>query len=367
MLIIGETGCGITSFVNLLCNCGKVQTLGGDYDVDKLLLFHHFNDMSLENTKGSRFESKTTGAKLYDAQLGELKIGLIDTPGFGSSQGMTQDKANVKKIIATLEEEAYIHCICLIINGRQSQLSATLKYVMSEITAFLPRDICNNIIIVFSNISDVLDLNFDPNYLNAFFGRNSVERIFFIENPYCRLEMVKQHQGKLPHDMVFKILLKAFEHTAEVLNDMHEAIKDFKPVHTHKFITLLKKREEIEAVVIQIITSYDHQKRLEKDLKMAKEELDAAFRTKNLELEKQMEDSKAQRDRLSKKLVVMIDEFHKLGINRNYPMLIESQLMAIETRLERTIGLKATDLKKSKEILEKKLTIVNDALKMDQQ
>ena len=80
-------------------------------------------------------------------------------------------------------------------------------------------------------------------------------------------------------------------------------------------------------------------------------------------LEKQLEDSKAERDRLSRKLLVTIDEFHTLGINRNYAMLIESQLRAIETRLEGTAGQEAADLEKTKEALEKKLDIVNDALK----
>ena len=474
MLLIGETGSGKTSFVNLLCNCGRVQALGGDFDSDKLEQFRHFNDMSLENAECHQMESKTSGAKLYNVQLSELKVGLIDTPGFGDSRGMSQDKANVKKIIATLEGEEFINCVCLIVNGRQARMSATLKYVMSEITAILPKEILNNIIVVFSNTSDPLDLNFDPTELDVFFGGNITKNIFFIENPYCRFEKAKQKRDKLPLDTIAKSLMKAFEDTAKVLDEMHVAIKDLKPVHTHRFITLFNKKEEIEISVLRILTSYDNQKRLEKGLKMAKEQVDTAFKMKNLKkdfkivrsvevvkvvetdrhntlcgakecysnchapcyldksfeksvfkhcashggsdyckecghhytehyhnevkfeteteekdfidenlrkefeaaqtqeersrillrkLEKRLEDSKAERERLSRKLLVTIDEFHTLGINRNYAMLIESQLRAIETRLEGTVGPEAADLKKTKEALEKKLIVVNDALK----
>lgn len=473
MLLIGETGSGKTSFVNLLCNCGKVQALGGDFDFDKLEQFRHFNDMSLENAEEHKMVSKTSGAKMYNVQLSQLKVGLIDTPGFGDSRGMSQDKANVEKIITTLEAEEFINCVCLIVNGRQARMSVQLKYVMSEITAILPKEILNNIIVVFSNTSDPLDLNFDPKELDVFFGRSVTENIFFIENPYCRFEKAKQKQDKLPRDTIAKSLLKSFEDTAKVLDEMYTAMRDLKPVHTHRFITLYKKKEEIEESVLRILTSYDNQKRLEKSLKEVKEEVNAAFLTKNLNKDfkcvrtievvdvvsterhntlcgakecysnchapcyldksydkevfrhcashggndhckicghhytkhyhnevqfvkkkeekdfideklkeqfeaaksqedkarvlqqdfiKQLNESKAERNRLSQRLLVTIEEFHTLGINRNYAMLIENQLRAIETHLEGTQGPEAADLLKTKGELEKKLAIVRDAL-----
>ena len=474
MLLIGETGSGKTSFLNLLWNCGTVQALGGVYDYDKLETFRRFNDMSLENAASRKMESKTNGAKLYDVQLGKLKVGLIDTPGFGDSRGMKQDKQNVEKIIVALKDEEFVNCVCLIINGRQSRTSATLKYVMSEITAILPKEILGNIIVVFSNTSDPLELNFDLKELDVFFGGSVTEHVFCIENPYCKFERAKQKKDKLPRDMIAKSLLKAFEDTAKVLNEMHNAITDFRPVHTLRFIILFKKKQEIESSVIKILTQYDNQKGLEKALEVAKEQVDAAFRSKNLnkdfkivrsvpvvkvvktdshntlcgvkgcysnchapcyldktfkksvlrtcashdggthckvcghhytehyhnevmfqpeaeesdfidedmrnefetsqsqeeragilfkELEKQLKDSMAKRDRLSQKLLEAIDEFETLGIGRNYAKLIENQLRVIESRLEGTVGPEAADLKKTKEDLEKRLIIVHDALK----
>ena len=76
--------------------------------------------------------------------------------------------------------------------------------------------------------------------------------------------------------------------------------------------------------------------------------------------EKELKESKAERERL----LVTIEEFHSLGINRNYAMLIENQLRAIETHLEGTLGPEAADLQKTKEALEKKLEIVLEALKI---
>ncbi len=472
MLIIGETGSGKTSFVNLLCNCGTIQALGCKFDSNGLAQFRHFNDVKLEKAESRQMESKTSGAKLYDVELGKLKVGLIDTPGFGDSRGMKEDKENVKKIIAAIEEQEFINCVCLVINGRQARISATLKYVMSEITAILPKEIFNNLIVVFSNTSDPLDLNFDPGELNSFFGRE-LNNIFFIENPYCRFEKAKQKQAQLPIDTIARSLQKSFEDTAEVLDQMYTVMKDFKPVHTNHFITLYIKKQEVEKNVIMLLTAYDNKQMLEDTFEDAQKQVDAALNTKKLnkqftcvrsvkttvvistehhntlcgvkgcysnchtpcyldksfdkevfklcramnggeycteckhhyskhynnevkfetrkeeknfidenmrkqfeeaqsqeerarilqaKLKAELEESKAERERLSEQLLLILDEFYELGINRNYTMLIENQLQVVETHIEGTVGSETTDLRKIKEELEKKLAVVNEAL-----
>jgi len=149
MLLIGETGSGKTSFLNLLCNCGLVQALGGF--TEGLAQFRNFNDISLENAESRKLESKTSDAKLYNVEIGELKVGVIDTPGFGDTRGFKEDEKHTKRIVNALEGEEYINCICLIINGRQARMSATLRYVLTEITSILPKRVLKNVIVVFTN------------------------------------------------------------------------------------------------------------------------------------------------------------------------------------------------------------------------
>ena len=137
MLLIGEIGSGKTSFLNLLYNCATVQALGCGFGNEGLEYFRQFNHIKLENTQSisDPMESKTNAATLYNVEVGELKVGIIDTPGFGDSRGLKQDEINVKRIIEVLEKEEYINCVCLIINGRQARASASLQYVLTEITA----------------------------------------------------------------------------------------------------------------------------------------------------------------------------------------------------------------------------------------
>ncbi len=233
MLLIGETGSGKTSFLNLLYNCATVQDLGCGFGAESLEKFKQFNDIKLENAQALSMESKTEDVTLYNVEIGDIKVGVIDTPGFGDLQ---QDQIHAQRIISILKREEYINCVCLVINGRQARASASLKYVLSEITAILPRRILDNVIFVFSNTSDFLDLNFDPGVLKEYFGLEIKRNMFFVENPYCRLEKANGQLG------IANSLKKVFEETSEVLTEMWKAIADFPKVHAYHFVQLYEKK-----------------------------------------------------------------------------------------------------------------------------
>ena len=281
MLLIGETGSGKTSFLNLLCNSKLFEELGTNIDATKLDQIRHYNDLKIEDSTARAMESKTSNAMHYKTEVCKMRMTVIDTPGFGDSRRLEQDKKNVKKIIDALKCEDYINCVCLIINGRQCRMTASLKYVLSEISSVMPREIFNNIIVVFTNTADPLDCNFDISELDHYFGKKS-DCAFYIENPYCRIEKAKQKSKQLSVDQIARSLRKSFEDTAECLRSLEETIKDFKDVHTLHFANLYDKKQEIERDVIIILASYDEQTELEKLIKIKEEEVHAALVSKKL-------------------------------------------------------------------------------------
>ena len=331
MLLIGETGSGKTSFLNLLYNCGTVQALGCGFGADGLEQFKQFNDIKLKNALALSMETTTNDATLYNVEVGDLKVGVIDTPGFGDSRGLEQDKTNAQRIISALKKEEYINCVCLIINGRQARASASLKYVLTEITAILPRDILDNVIVVFSNTADPLDLNFDPGMLKEYFGKK-VENIFLIENPYCSFEKAKENVSRLGIDKVVTSLKKRFEDTSDVLTEICETIEDFPKVYTYCFIELHEKKKAIEKSVLALLTAYDNHQ------------------------------SKAKQKELSEQFSKDIAEFESLSATHNYTKLIENQLAMIEMHLQGTVGPDEDDhLRKTKEEMVKRLEVIRAA------
>ena len=281
MLLIGETGSGKTSFLNLLCNSKLFEELGTKVDAAKLDRIRHYNDLKIEDSTARAMASKTSEAKLYKTELYKMNMTVIDTPGFGDSRGLEQDKVNVKKIIDVLRGEEYVNCVCLIINGRQNRMTASLEYVLTEISSIMPREIFDNIIVVFTNAADPLDCNFDIRELDHYFGKR-IQHVFYIENPYCRIEKAKQKAGQLPLEQIARSLGKSFEDTAKSLCSLHETIKSFNGVHTRHFIRQYEKKQEIERDIITITTSYDQQSKLEKKIKTTEEEVDAHLKSKSL-------------------------------------------------------------------------------------
>lgn len=278
LLLIGETGSGKTSFLNLLCNYTNIKRLGGFKGLEQLKNFH---DVELENAQSKQMESKTSGTTLYNIELNGLKIGVIDTPGFGDSRGMEEDKRHTQRIIAALKEVDHVNCICLVINGRLSRMTASLRYVLAEITAILPKKVLDNVVVIFTNTANLLALNFEIESLTCYFGKD-VENVFFIENPYCQFEKAKKIESKVKQKLLADTLREGFEQTGRVLDKMHGDIKDLKAVHTNYFTQLYDKKIEIERKVIDMLAEYDSQVNLTKEMEKAQAEVEAAQNTKRL-------------------------------------------------------------------------------------
>jgi hypothetical protein len=64
----------------------------------------------LENDDGGAMASKTNGCAKYNIKIGEAKITIIDTPGFGNAS----DDENVKKICDYVLTETGINCIVIV-------------------------------------------------------------------------------------------------------------------------------------------------------------------------------------------------------------------------------------------------------------
>lgn len=281
LLLMGETGAGKTSFLNLFCNCAMAQVKGHSFDEKGFAHFKPYNDK--ENEPSRPMASKTTQSKLHRVDLGELRIGVIDTPGFADSRGMEQDKKNVNSIVRALKDEEFVNCVCLVINGRQANLSANLRYVLTGITSILPKQILNNVIVVFTNTDRRRQLNFDPNELEDFFGKK-LKHLFFVENPYSMFERAvktAKSVADLGEDDRAD-LTEMFEKTLKVLRRMCGVMKDFDRVYTDLFDALFKKKEKVEEEVLKLLLAYDFQRELEKKMKKVEEEVEAAMLTKSL-------------------------------------------------------------------------------------
>ena len=275
MLLIGETGSGKTSFLNLLYNFQEVLELRDDTSIKKLKKFH---DKTVENANAAPMESKTTGATYYQIDFQDVKIGAVDTPGFGDTRGLDHDKENVKKIVDKLNEVEYINCICLIINGRVARMTHQLQYVVSEISAVLPKATATNIVVVFTNVKDANDVSFEIDSLAPYryLGTKLPSKnVVYIDNPWCTLQ-------KMEKTNITKDLTKAFSRASESLEKMFNVIQMFEAIHSTSFMQVYLEKEAVERKMVQLLHAVDNKTSLQETIATKKAEIDAAVKTKSL-------------------------------------------------------------------------------------
>lgn len=274
MLLIGATGSGKTSFVNLMENYFKFR-LAEHVSLSEM---ERITNLEKENKGAAKMESQTNDVSVYDFYIDKLRISVIDTPGFGDTHGKECDKENVQKIMHAIEKQEVINCVCLIVNGCETRMDSTLKYVLSEMRGILPKEIMNNIFVVFTMATSSLRATFDIKVLNTYFGKE-IDDVFYIDNPFAMLQKARE---KSPKKLPEKELKEAYKTAANELDKMCQYMMGLEEVSTIHFTELYNKKQEIEEHVFSILTLYSNQRNFEKSLEDTQKEIDDALQAKEL-------------------------------------------------------------------------------------
>ena len=284
ILLIGETGSGRTSFLNLLCNFNEVLQYGFDQAISQNRL-RRFNDDVKENHKALEMQSKTDETSHYTIEIDCLKLGIIDTPGFGDTRGIEKDKKIVKNIVNKVIAVEYIYCICLVMNGRQSRLTSQLKYVVSEISAILPKSCVYNIIVVLTNVRDSYETSFALKQLEPYLGAGVKNlQVVYIDNPFSVLEEMTSN-----NDLDVSYLKSGFQRAAKSLDVMLEILTTFEPICTTKFYTLQVMKESVERQTLDLFLAIENKFDTVKKIATVANEL-----TKAKEVKEQSQDFSCQ-------------------------------------------------------------------------
>ena len=284
LLLIGETGSGKTSFLNLLCNFNEVLQYGFDQAISQKRL-RRFNDHQKEDLEALEMQSKTGQTSHYTIEIDGFKLGIIDTPGFGDTRGIDHDKKNVKNIVDKVNAVTYIHCICLVMNGRQSRLTSQLKYVVSEISAILPKSCVYNMIVVLTNVRDSYDTSFALIELEPYLGAEVKNlQVVYIDNPLCVLEEMTSNS-----DLDVSYLKSGFQIAAKSVDVMLEMLTTFEPICTTKFYTLQVMKESVERQTLDLFLAIENKFDTVKKIATVANEL-----TKAKEVKEQSQDFSCQ-------------------------------------------------------------------------
>ncbi|XP_038831548.1 uncharacterized protein LOC120030283 [Salvelinus namaycush] len=143
ILIVGETGSGKSTLINAMVN----YILGVEWE-DKVWF------EIVEEEKRSQTESQTTGVTVYDVfwcegQRVPYSLTIIDTPGYGETRGIQQDKMIPEKLMELFRSEYGVHqvdAVGLVVKSSTNRLTVEQKYIFDSVLSLFGKDMEKNIV-----------------------------------------------------------------------------------------------------------------------------------------------------------------------------------------------------------------------------
>ncbi|KAK9952925.1 hypothetical protein ABG768_016953 [Culter alburnus] len=144
ILMVGETGTGKTTLINVMIN----YMLGVQRE-DKVWF-----EITDDQSDRTSVHSQTSIITVYGFYLQESPIHLtiIDTPGYGNTDGIYVDKQIAVSFCSLIKEEIHeVHAVCLVIMAHQHYLSDRQIYIFDAVQSLFGRDIAENIVMLFTH------------------------------------------------------------------------------------------------------------------------------------------------------------------------------------------------------------------------
>ncbi|CAH2281690.1 hypothetical protein XELAEV_18003132mg [Pelobates cultripes] len=151
ILLVGATGTGKTTLINGMAN----YILGVDWKDDfRFKLVHEITNKSEAHSQ----TSLVTAYKINCESVYEIpySLTLIDTPGFGDTRGIAQDKKITEAINIFFSSDNgidQIDAVCFVVQASLARLTYTQKYIFNSVFSIFGKDIKDNILILI-NFSD---------------------------------------------------------------------------------------------------------------------------------------------------------------------------------------------------------------------
>ncbi|KAK1155428.1 hypothetical protein AOXY_G27263 [Acipenser oxyrinchus oxyrinchus] len=155
VMVVGATGAGKTTLINGMIN----YILGVQWENKfRFKLIH-------EDTNRTQAESQTSTVTAYELSHQQgfqvpFSLTIIDTPGFGDTRGMDQDKLitqQVKDFFTDPDGVDHIDAVCFVVQASLARLTKPQQYVFDSILSIFGKDIEENILILvtFADCDDI--------------------------------------------------------------------------------------------------------------------------------------------------------------------------------------------------------------------
>ncbi|XP_062391789.1 uncharacterized protein LOC134079727 [Sardina pilchardus] len=146
ILVVGETGTGKTTLINTIVNyiLGVKRGDGVWFQITE------------EDKQKSQAKSQTTAITVYEVfvETSSLALRIIDTPGYGSTDGIEDDQKMPEKLHELFRSEdgiREINSVCLVVKTGCNRLTEFQLYIFDAILSLFGEDIKENIVVMITH------------------------------------------------------------------------------------------------------------------------------------------------------------------------------------------------------------------------
>lgn len=177
ILLVGKTGDGKSTFINALVN------IYSGIQIEDNFRYILTNQNKKKEDPENELESNTKDITIYNIRPKEgldfppLKI--VDTPGFGDTDGIEEDMKHIEKFQKIFENLLInINCICFIIKSTACREDSYQKYVFNCIINLFAQNVKDNFMVGVTNFKQTSD-DEKPNCIEKSL---SIEQSFYYQN-----------------------------------------------------------------------------------------------------------------------------------------------------------------------------------------
>ncbi|KAL0571598.1 hypothetical protein V5O48_010362 [Marasmius crinis-equi] len=274
LVLIGESGHGKTSLLNLLVNaCLGVRALEDFTE----------RHSSHNESGGSRAGSQTRSPRLYSFVCPDdgRRLNILDTPGLADTNGISRDAENKEAIANAIKDLGFIDAVIIVANGTLERLGASTTYTLETISSMFPLSIADNLCFVFTMVSNDGDLLVDTDSLP---GRLRKTPYWCINNPFARWQKI--HQRGKPSEVTRNKIREEYQTVLETLALLIEHIDKRTRRPTIEIYQVYNMSTNVEAAICDLVARMEQEEakcseleNLQKDKEYHWQKVRPAFKT----------------------------------------------------------------------------------------
>lgn len=239
ILMVGETGSGKTTIINTMIT----YLLGLKFEDEEFYQITEEEDDDIEESI-----TQTTDVAVYEVFVKDnpTSLTLIDTPGYGNTDGYGKDRDISENLIRLFSDEDGIHyvdAVCFVMKASQNRLSDKQLYIFHSVLSIFGGDIENNMVFVFTHSDGWRPTN----------ALNVIKKA----QVHCRKDAKKQpvyflfnnQQKEIRHERNLCVLKSAWELGEVSMNEFLTLLETMNRKSVQMTLDVLKERRQLETSV----------------------------------------------------------------------------------------------------------------------